>query len=130
LLFAGDMLSTVTSMVIAPPDGDLAVYLQSLQELRKLPARMLLPAHGNVSALPAQVIDAALEHRAKRERQLLDALGEGPAAIDDLTQRLYRGTPETLMRFARAQMLAGLLKLHGEGKARPLAEDRWHLADI
>jgi glyoxylase-like metal-dependent hydrolase (beta-lactamase superfamily II)/8-oxo-dGTP pyrophosphatase MutT (NUDIX family) len=129
LLFAGDMISTVTSMVIAPPDGDLAVYLQSLKELRKLPTRLLLPAHGNVSAQPAQVIDAALEHRAKRERQLLDALGEGPAAIDDLTQRLYRGTPETLMRFARAQVVAGLLKLQGEGRARSPGGDCWQLTD-
>lgn len=129
LLFTGDMVSTVTSVVIVPPDGDLAVYLRSLQELRKLPARLLLPAHGNVSAQPAHVIDAALEHRAKRERQLLDALGEGPAAIDDLTQRLYRGTPETLMRFARAQVLAGLLKLQSDKRARPLDGDRWQITD-
>jgi ribonuclease/clavin/mitogillin len=127
LLFAGDMISTATSIVIAPPDGDLAVYLQSLQELRKLPARLLLPAHGNVSAQPTAVIDTALEHRAKRERQLVDALGEGPAAIDELTQRLYRGTPESLMRFARAQVLAGLLKLQGEGRALSLGGDRWQL---
>ncbi len=127
LLYAGDMISTVTSIVIGPPDGDLAVYLHSLQELRKLPARLLLPAHGNVSARPAGLIDAALEHRAKRERQLVDALSEGPAAIDELTQRLYRGTPEAVMRFARAQVLAGLLKLQGEGRAHSLGGDRWEL---
>jgi glyoxylase-like metal-dependent hydrolase (beta-lactamase superfamily II) len=128
LLYAGDMISTVTSMVIAPPDGDLAIYIQSLRALRDLPTRLLLPAHGNVSAQPAQIIDAALEHRARREQQLLDALGEGPVAIDDLTGRLYRGTPETLMRFARAQVLAGLLKLQCEGRARPVAGDCWQLA--
>src|ERR1019366_2327445 len=105
LLFAGDMVSTVISMVIAPPDGDLAVYLQSLERLRALPTRLLLPSHGNVSAQPTQVFDAAIEHRAKRERQLLDTLIEGPADIDDLTARLYRGTPEPLLRFARAQVL-------------------------
>jgi endoribonuclease LACTB2 len=125
LLIAGDMISTATSIVISPPDGDLAIYLQSLHELRKLPVRLLLPAHGNVSAQSVAVIDAALEHRAKREQQLLDALGERPAAINDLTQRLYRGTPESLMRFARAQVLAGLLKLQGEGRARSLGADRW-----
>ena len=127
LLFAGDMVSTMTSIVIAPPDGDLNIYLQSLHRLRALPARMLLPAHGNVSAQPTQVIDAALEHRAKREWQLLDTLGDGPAAIDDLTARMYRGTPEPLMRFARAQVLAGLLKLHAEGRARPIDAERWEL---
>jgi ribonuclease/clavin/mitogillin len=127
LLFAGDMISTLTSMVIAPPDGDLVEYLHSLRRLRELPARLLLPSHGNVSAQPAQAIDAALEHRAKREQQLLDALTEGPAAIDELTARLYRGTPETLMRFARAQVLAGLLKLRDEGRAVPRDSEHWQV---
>jgi endoribonuclease LACTB2 len=125
LLLAGDVVSTMTSMVIAPPDGDLAVYLQSLQRLRKFPIRLLLPAHGNVSSQPWQTIDDALEHRAKREKQLQDSLLEGPATIDELTARLYRGTPEALMRFARAQTLAGLLKLQAENKAHPLDAERW-----
>ncbi|HZZ79354.1 MAG TPA: MBL fold metallo-hydrolase [Gemmataceae bacterium] len=128
LLYVGDMLSTVTSIVITPPDGDLPIYLQSLQRLRQLPARMLLPAHGNVSAQPMQAIDAALEHRAKRERQLLEALTEGPTTIDDLTQRLYRGTPEPIMRFARAQVLAGLLKLQAEARVQPPVGEMWSLA--
>jgi glyoxylase-like metal-dependent hydrolase (beta-lactamase superfamily II) len=102
-------------------------YLQSLRRLRELPSRILLPSHGNASSQPAHVIDGALEHRAKREQQLLEALGEGPAEIEEMTARLYRGTPETLMRFARAQVLAGLLKLQHEGRARPLDEQRWQV---
>ena len=125
LLLAGDMVSTVTSMVIAPPDGNLAEYLQSLRRARELPSRLLLPSHGNASSLPAQVIDGALEHRAKREQQLLEALADGPAEIEEMTARLYRGTPEMLMRFARAQVLAGLLKLQHDGRARPLDAERW-----
>ncbi len=127
LLFVGDMVSTVTSIVIAPPDGDLADYLQSLRRLLELPSRMLLPAHGNVSARPRQVIDDAIAHRAKREQQLLDALADGPAGIDDLTARLYRGTPEALMRFAQAQVWAGLLKLKEEKRAAPTDDERWRL---
>ena len=125
LLFAGDMISTLSSMVIAPPDGNLAEYLQSLIRLRERPARLLLPSHGNVSARPVELIDAALAHRAKREMQLLDSLTDEPAAVEELTERLYRGTPEPLMRFARAQVLAGLLKLQAEGRACPLDADRW-----
>ena len=125
VLLAGDMISTMTSMVIAPPDGDLAIYLQSLRRLRELPTRLLIPSHGNVSTQPGRTIDDALEHRAKRERQLLESLDEGPASIDELTARHYRGTPEALLRFARAQTLAGLLKLQGEGKACPVDGERW-----
>ena len=127
LLFVGDMVSTVTSIVVSPPDGKLAEYLSSLRRLRSLPSRLLLPAHGNVSARPQQVIDDALAHRAKRERQLLEALADGATAVDDLTTRLYRGTPDVLMRFARAQVRAGLLKLKEEGRARAEDEERWRL---
>lgn len=127
LLFAGDMVSMLTSMVIAPPDGNLAEYLVSLRRLRDVPSRLLLPAHGNVSAQPQQVIDDALEHRARRETQLVEALREGPVAVADLAARLYRGLPEALMRFAQAQVLAGLLKLQNEGRAALADEARWRL---
>jgi glyoxylase-like metal-dependent hydrolase (beta-lactamase superfamily II)/8-oxo-dGTP pyrophosphatase MutT (NUDIX family) len=130
LLFAGDMVSTQTSIVIYPPDGDLAVYLQSLRRLRALPAKLLLPAHGNVSAQPRRVIDEALEHRAKREAQLLEALTAGPTTIEAMTLVLYRGVPESLWRFARAQMLAGLIKLEHEGRVRRLDGERWELSSI
>src|SRR5262249_3405520 len=36
LLIAGDMVSTLSSIIIAPPDGDLAVYLESLRRLLTL----------------------------------------------------------------------------------------------
>src|SRR5439155_26347356 len=54
LLFAGDMISTLSSVVIAPPEGDLVTYLQSLQRLRTVDCRLLLPAHGNASAQPRE----------------------------------------------------------------------------
>jgi glyoxylase-like metal-dependent hydrolase (beta-lactamase superfamily II) len=127
LLFAGDMVSTQTSVVIYPPDGDLAVYLDSLRRLRALPARLLLPAHGNVSARPHDVIDGALAHRVKREAQLVEMLRESPATIAELTPRLYRGVPVALWGFAQAQLLAGLLKLQQEGRARSTGQERWEL---
>ncbi len=127
LLFAGDMVSTQTLIVIVPPDGDLTVYLDSLRRLRTLPARLLLPAHGNVSARPNDVIDEALAHRAKRETQLLRALAAGPATVEALTLQLYR-VPDALWRLAQGQLLAGLLKLQHEGRVRPVAGEQWELA--
>ena len=41
---------------------------------------------------------------------------------------LYRGLPQEVMRFARLQTEAGLLKLRREGRARPTGEPpRWEL---
>jgi glyoxylase-like metal-dependent hydrolase (beta-lactamase superfamily II) len=130
LLFAGDMVSTVSSVVIAPPDGDLAVYLQSLRRLRALPVRLLLPSHGGVSSRSAQVIDEWLAHRAKREEMLVQLLGQGCGRVTDLAVELYKGVPEPMMRFAQLQVEAGLRKLQQEGRVtltRAADVDHWQL---
>jgi glyoxylase-like metal-dependent hydrolase (beta-lactamase superfamily II)/8-oxo-dGTP pyrophosphatase MutT (NUDIX family) len=117
LLFVGDMASTISSVVITPPEGDITEYLESLRRLRALPARLLLPAHGSVSARPHFVIDEAVNHRRKREGQLVQALAEAPRRVAELAQDLYRGAPAEVMPYAEKQVLAGLLKLEREGRA-------------
>src|SRR5262249_51353587 len=126
LLFVGDMVSTQSSVVIAPPDGDLTLYLASLHRLRSMACRLLLPAHGSPSARHQFTIDEALAHRAKREEQLLQALKEGPRLPLDLVSELYRGVPTSLMQMAEMQLLAGLRKLQAEGRAEPVGES-WRL---
>lgn len=122
LLFAGDMVSTVSSVVIAPPDGDLTVYLQSLKRLKSLDSRLLLPGHGGVSSCPQKTIEMCIAHRNQREQELLAALASGPRNMNDLLVDVYRGVPEPMMKFARLQLLAGLQKLEREGKASPVGE--------
>jgi glyoxylase-like metal-dependent hydrolase (beta-lactamase superfamily II)/8-oxo-dGTP pyrophosphatase MutT (NUDIX family) len=122
LLFVGDMVSTLSSVVIAPPEGELAVYLQSLQKLRTYDCRLLLPGHGNASAQPRETLDACLRHRVKREEQLLAALAGARRTIADLGPELYGELPANLMHFARLQLLAGLQKLEREGRVEALGE--------
>jgi glyoxylase-like metal-dependent hydrolase (beta-lactamase superfamily II)/8-oxo-dGTP pyrophosphatase MutT (NUDIX family) len=116
LLFAGDMVSTLSSVVIALPGGNLAAYLNSLRRLRTYPARLLLPAHGPPSARPAFTIDACLEHRRLREEELLQILGDQPRSVAEIAVEMYRGLPPKMMRFAEMQVLAGLQKLKDEGR--------------
>jgi glyoxylase-like metal-dependent hydrolase (beta-lactamase superfamily II) len=117
LLFAGDMVSTLSSIVIAPPDGDLAVYLDSLRRLQGYDCRLLLPSHGSPTPRCREVIQEQLDHRLKREEQLLAALRMGPRRINELAEELYRGLPPALQRFAEWQVTAGLEKLRREGQA-------------
>jgi glyoxylase-like metal-dependent hydrolase (beta-lactamase superfamily II)/8-oxo-dGTP pyrophosphatase MutT (NUDIX family) len=121
LLFAGDMVSTLSSIIIAPPEGDLAVYLDSLRRLQAYPARLLLPAHGPPSSRPAFLLNEALAHRATREEQLLQALGAEPRTLPAVTLEVYRGLPANLMPLAELQTLAGLRKLQREGRATETA---------
>ena len=123
-LYAADMVSTQTSIVIAPPQGDLTVYLESLRRLLAVDCRLLLPSHGGPSSRPRQTLEEALAHRAKREEMLLAALGATPRTIPDLAVEMYKGLPAPLMRFAQLQVLAGLQKLEREGRA-DLAGEGW-----
>ena len=126
LLFVGDMVSMLSSVLIPPPpDGDLAAYLDSLRRLQTYPARLLLPAHGSPSARPAFVLEQTLSHRREREEKLLQALAAGPRTVLELVMELYRGLPAELMRFAEMQIQAGLHKLQREGRAVAVDENTW-----
>jgi glyoxylase-like metal-dependent hydrolase (beta-lactamase superfamily II) len=129
LLFAGDMVSTLSSIIIAPPDGDLTAYLASLRRLQRLDCRLLLPGHGNASSQPGQTLEECLAHRAKREEQLVAALQAGARSVAELIPELYRGLPSSLTRLAELQTLAGLQKLQKEGRAEPdeAGAGRWRL---
>lgn len=124
LLFAGDMLSTISSVVITPEDGDLALYLSSLQRLKGYPTRLLLPAHGGASTNAAKLLEEAIAHRQSREKQLLETLGEKPRTIEELALEMYRGFPESVLKLARWQIHAGLIKLQREGKVT-VTDSRW-----
>lgn len=128
LLFAGDLVSTVSSVVIAPPDGELTAYLASLRRVRDLTLRLLLPGHGPVSSRPRATVDDWLRHRAEREEMLLGRLRDGPGTVPQLAVDLYKGVPEPLMRFAELQVRAALEKLRGEGRVRTGPGDEWELA--
>jgi ribonuclease/clavin/mitogillin len=122
LLFAGDLVSTQTSMIIAPPDGDLSIYLDSLKRVQALDCRLLLPSHGSPTAQPVRLFEEALALRAKREQQILNALIAGPRPTSELMEEVYRGVPTELTRYAELQLQAGLMKLHKENKAEPVSE--------
>jgi glyoxylase-like metal-dependent hydrolase (beta-lactamase superfamily II)/8-oxo-dGTP pyrophosphatase MutT (NUDIX family) len=122
LLLAGDMVSMLSSVVIAPPDGDLTVFLESLERLRRIDARLLLPSHGSPTVRSAAVLEDAIAHRRQREEQLLAAISTGPRRVPDLAIEMYKGLPASLMRFAEMQLVAGLEKLQREGRAHMSAE--------
>jgi glyoxylase-like metal-dependent hydrolase (beta-lactamase superfamily II)/8-oxo-dGTP pyrophosphatase MutT (NUDIX family) len=127
-LYAADMVSTLTSIIVAPPEGDLTAYLDSLRRLLPVDCRLLLPSHGSPSSRPRQTIEEAIAHRAKREEMLLAALGEVPRKVPELAVELYKGLPGPLMKFAELQVLAGLQKLQREGRAE-LAGAGWQASN-
>lgn len=125
LLLAGDLVSTLSSIIISPEDGDLAQYLASLERIQQYPTRLLLPAHGGPSSRAATLLGETLAHRALREKQILDALAVRPRTVEELALELYRGFPESILKLARQQLITGLRKLEDERRVQPFGT-RWH----
>jgi glyoxylase-like metal-dependent hydrolase (beta-lactamase superfamily II) len=125
-LFCGDLARLGGTIVIpASRGGDLAVYLESLERVRALGVRRLLPGHGPVIDDPEAVIAAYLHHRRQRDAQILDVLSEdGASTAEHVVSRMYAGLAPILINAAAETVLAHLLKLAKEGR---VAEDdgRW-----
>jgi len=127
LLFGGDLLVRGGTVVIpASAGGSLAQYLDSLDRVRALHPLRVLPAHGEPIDDPEALVDAYVEHRRGRERQILDALVAGAATPADIVSRVYEALHPGLVAFARDSVLAHLIKLEEDGRARRVGE-RWEL---
>ena len=126
LLFTGDHVMQGSTVVINPPDGDMAVYLRSLHALLEEPLDWLAPGHGFLVAQPHAVLRALIAHRLKREAKVLAALhSHGPVALEGLVEAVYDDVPAALHGVAQRSLWAHLLKLQGEGRAAPDLEARW-----
>jgi len=109
-LLAGDMLSTLSTIVIDPPEGDMEAYERQLERLAALQVRALYPAHGPPAAHGAAALRAYLHHRAEREQKILRALDE-PGTLAEVTARAYDDVQPTVWPVAARSCLATLIKL-------------------
>jgi glyoxylase-like metal-dependent hydrolase (beta-lactamase superfamily II) len=118
LLFTGDHVMQGSTVVINPPDGDMAAYLRALQALLAEDLQWLAPGHGFLVAEPHAVLRALIAHRLKREAKVVAALQpRGRASLDELLPEVYADTPPRLHPVARRSLLAHLLKLQEDGRA-------------
>ena len=124
---AGDLVSTVSTIVIDPPEGHLATYLRSLERTLELVSDggVLHPAHGPVASDGPRLLRRYLEHRERREESLARALGEEAAPEDALLPRVYADVDEALHPIAARSLRAGLEKLAEEGRAEEVATGSW-----
>jgi len=127
-LIAGDLCSTISTIVIDPPDGHLRTYLDSLARVRKLGITTLYPAHGPAARDGNAVLERYIAHRREREEKLVAALASGVDRIEELVPIVYDDTDPALYRYAERSLLAGLEKLVEDGRAWTDGES-WSLVD-
>ncbi len=116
-LLTGDHVVGSGTVIIDPPEGDMADYMASLERLAALPVRTLFPAHGSPSGAAVGRIRALLAHRREREQRVFEVLSGVPRAPAELLGLAYADTPQTLWPYAERSLLAHLLKLEREGRA-------------
>jgi len=118
-LFTGDTVLGEGSVFIAPGEGSLGAYLDSLRRLRSLDLEVLCPGHGPYVWEPAAKLDEYLEHRLDRERRLVAAFEEGARSEDELLDRAWPDAPEHLRPAAALTLRAHTEKLAEEGRLPP-----------
>lgn len=135
ILFSGDhVLPRITSNVGLYPrsrDDPLGDFLGALRNMRDLPVKRVLPAHGDPFNDLAGRIDELLAHHDARLDAVVTALGSRERTAYEVSHDLFRvlRSPHE-ERFALAETLAHLRHLERRGRVRVIDGDlaRWKVA--
>jgi glyoxylase-like metal-dependent hydrolase (beta-lactamase superfamily II)/8-oxo-dGTP pyrophosphatase MutT (NUDIX family) len=128
MLFTGDHVMQGSTVVINPPDGDMAAYLAALERLVPEAARsfdVIAPGHGFLMAEPVRVLSRLIAHRQQREATVRRVLTElDGASIEELVVRVYSDVGPERHAVASRSLLAHLLHLRQQGVAAE-CDGRW-----
>jgi len=125
-LFTGDHIMGWSTTVVTPPDGDMAQYMASVRKLLARDDEILYPTHGAPVIDPKPFLEAYLDHRLDRERQILACIKEGVATIPEMVARMYVDVDKRLHPAASRSVLAHLIQLTNEGRVT-LNDGRYRL---
>lgn len=114
----GDMVAGVGTIVIDPPEGEMAEYLRQLARLEALPVRTLYPAHGPVIPDGPGKLQEYAMHRAWREAKVFDAVASFDAEVEvaDVVPRAYDDVAAFVWPIAERNTEAIIEKLVAEGR--------------
>ncbi len=114
----GDMVASVGTIVVDPPDGHMGTYLGQLSRLRDLGLATAIPAHGDPIQAPSGHFEMYLAHRRRREGRVLAALADAPKTVAELTAEAWREVPVGVLPLAARACVAHLEHLRELGLAR------------
>ncbi|RRH95471.1 MBL fold metallo-hydrolase [Mesorhizobium tamadayense] len=115
ILFSADHVMAWATSIVAPPDGAMADYMQSLDRLIERDDRLLLPGHGGPVSKPRSFMRALKAHRKMREGAILERIADGDRTIKDMVAAIYCDTDPRLHGAAGLSVLAHLEDLVARG---------------
>lgn len=111
-VFVGDLLmGEGDTTLVAPPEGDLAAYLASLDRVEQLDAATLYPTHGPPLREPRAALERFRRHRHSRIQQVAEVVRAHPAA-----------SPARLVELVYGAQLDPALREAAEGSVRAVLE--------
>jgi glyoxylase-like metal-dependent hydrolase (beta-lactamase superfamily II) len=114
-LFTGDHVMGWSTTVIAPPDGDMRAYFDSLRVVLGRDDAVLWPTHGGPVTDPKPFLEAYLTHRLEREAQVVACIRGGTGDVPAIVAELYTAVPKELHPAAERSVFAHLVKLVDDG---------------
>lgn len=131
-LFSGDHVMAWSTTVIAPPDGQMRAYMDSLDKLRGRDDAVYWPGHGGPVREPSRFVRGLAGHRRQREAGIRARLAAGDQGIAEIVAALYQGLDPRLRGAAALSVFAHLEDLVSRGLAEcegpPLLHSRYFAA--
>lgn len=118
ILFSADHVMAWATTIVAPPDGSMRAYMQSLEKLLKRKDSLYLPGHGAPIAQPHRFLRGLRTHRKMRERAVLERVMQGDETIAQMVAAIYRDTDPRLHGAAGLSVFAHLEDLVSRGLVR------------
>jgi endoribonuclease LACTB2 len=116
-IITGDLVVGIGTVVIDPPEGNMADYFASLRRLLALPKlSVLFPAHGPAIGSARDKIEEYVEHRTERENKILAAVQAGAALPHEIVEVAYTDVHPSMYGLAERSTVAHLEKLEEEAR--------------
>lgn len=115
VLFSGDHVMGWSTTIVAPPDGAMTDYMDSLAKLSKRKEALYLPGHGGVIREAPRFVAGLTLHRKAREASILHRLGKGATDIATIVRAIYIGLDPRLTNAAGFSVLAHMEDLVARG---------------
>jgi glyoxylase-like metal-dependent hydrolase (beta-lactamase superfamily II) len=126
-LFPGDHVMGWSTSVISPPAGSITDYLANLRRLLDRDESVFYPTHGPPIPEPRGYVQALIDHRLDRERQIVEQLAAGPRTIPEIVAVLYADVRPELHEPAGRSVHAHLIALADAGRVDALDDDQYRL---
>ncbi len=130
LICADHLIAHISSnpLISRPLDGSeerphaLMIYIESLRKTRELPARILLPGHGEPITDHRTLIDERFSLHKKRSEKIYGLVAERPRTAYEIAQEIWGNVAVTQAFLTLSEVLGHMDLLAADGRVREVAD--------